>query len=69
MWRDVRQAVKQLLRRLRVPRVKAVEEAVELVGYVGVVERGGVGLVPQRGGGIAVAEAAWALSSLPWPAG
>jgi hypothetical protein len=48
--------VKQLLLRPGVPRVQAVEEMVKFVGHVGVVERGGVGVVPQGGGWIAVAE-------------
>jgi hypothetical protein len=36
---------------------KIVEEAVELVGDVGVIERDGMRVVAQRGGGVAVAEA------------
>ena len=42
-----------------------VEEAVEFVGYVGVIERGGMGVVAQRGGGVAVAEPGLGLEQPP----
>ena len=42
-----------------------VEEAVELVGHVGVVERGGMGVVPQGRGRIPVAEAGLGLEQPP----
>lgn len=41
------------------------EEAVELVGNVGVIERDGMGVVAQRGGGVAVAEAGLGLEQPP----
>jgi hypothetical protein len=47
------------------PWVKTVEEAVELVGDVGVIERGGMRVVPQGGRGVAVAEAGLGLEQPP----
>jgi len=44
---------------------KIVEEAVEFVGDVGVVERGGVGVVPQGRGGIRMAEPGLGLEQPP----
>ena len=48
-----------------VTQVKAVEEAVKLVGHVRVIERDGMGVVPQGGGGVLVAEAGLGLKQLP----
>ena len=42
-----------------------IQEAVELVGHVGVVERGGVRVVPQDGGRVAVAETGLGLKQQP----
>jgi hypothetical protein len=55
----------KLLLRSRVPRVQAVQEAVKLVGHVGVVERDGMGVVPQGGGGVPVAEPGLGLEQQP----
>ena len=44
---------------------KIVKEAVELIGDVGVIERGGVGVMPQGGGGVGVAQAGLGLEQPP----
>jgi hypothetical protein len=44
---------------------KIVKEPVELVGDVGVIERDGMGVVAQRGGRVAVAEAGLGLEQRP----
>ena len=54
-----------LLLRFGVPRVQAVEEAVKLVGHVGVIERDGMRVVPQGGGRVPVAEAGLGLEQQP----
>ena len=46
-------------------RVKTVEEAVEFVGDVGVIERGGMRVVPQGSGRVPVAEAGLGLEQPP----
>jgi hypothetical protein len=50
---------------IAIARVKAVEEAVKLVRDVGVIERDGMGVVPQGGGGVPVAEAGLGLQQPP----
>jgi hypothetical protein len=52
-----------------ITQVKAIEEAVKLVGHVRVIERDGMGVVPQGGGGIPVAEAGLGLKQLPLVSG